>query len=362
MVLLTKDLYFKYFKRVPVEKSVSAWSSSCPGFPVFPPEVTLSLSRDRFDALGLRRWSLGWCFETFWMELLLVLSKATSKHPDASRIQQFLLAFIISILEIWEVFRLQFPKRPAIYNAPQDTVTEAWLHDINDFSCSHILCICILYRASLDSSVHSWFSRDSAESHHVQEVRGDDMKDVQELPLEEVMFVCKAGQKPWIFVNPSLDNIAPTYQICGKEIILHLFSFPLTIVDLMNASIQFGADYGGMYSRRSLWKQAFCLYLFTVSLRQSVRMPTSAACPYCLLFWFLCTLTLTEILTIFCQHAIKIQREGFGWHSWHILDSLHGLHPSLETLEVFAVDLVDRKGSSFGPATSWGRIYRIYRL
>lgn len=56
--------------------------------------VTLSLSRDRFDALGLRRW-------------------------------------------------LQFPKRPAIYNAPQ-------------------------------------------------EVRGDDMKDVQELPLEEVMFVCKA--------------------------------------------------------------------------------------------------------------------------------------------------------------------------
>ena len=217
MVLLTKDLYFKYFKRVPVEKSVSAWSSSCPGFPVFPPEVTLSLSRDWFDALGLRRWSLGWCFETFWMELLLVLSKATSKHPDASRIQQFLLAFIISILEIWEVFRLQFPKRPAIYNAPQDTVTEAWLHDINDFSCSHILCICILYRASLDSSVHSWFSRDSAESHHVQEVRGDDMKDVQELPLEEVMFVCKAGQKPWIFVNPSLDNIAPTYQICEKK-------------------------------------------------------------------------------------------------------------------------------------------------
>lgn len=56
--------------------------------------VTLSLSRDRFDALGLRRW-------------------------------------------------LQFPKRPAIYNAPQ-------------------------------------------------EVRGEDMKDVQELPLEQVMFVCKA--------------------------------------------------------------------------------------------------------------------------------------------------------------------------
>ena len=27
----------------------------------------------------------------------------------------------------------------------------------------------------------------------LQEVRGEDMKDVQELPLEQVMFVCKAG-------------------------------------------------------------------------------------------------------------------------------------------------------------------------
>lgn len=156
----------------------------------------------------------------FWDFLDGAPAGAVEGNKQASRCIQnptVLLAFIISILEIWEVFRLQFPKRPAIYNAPQDTVTEAWLHGINDFSCSHILCICILYRASLNSSVHSWFSRDSAESHHVQEVRGDDMKDVQELPLEEVMFVCKAGQKPWIFVNPSLDNIAPTYQICEKK-------------------------------------------------------------------------------------------------------------------------------------------------